>query len=358
MQWAQALDKGPWLQMYTVPGNCTPLGWQFTEGSPSWTWQAGGGSFLLLPGRHALSSRWLWTFNHNTWKPPRRSSRSCYQFSLPATSLSWPCVQLLCAECKATYQWDLAIDKAKPPTSAAEWQGNDQTDLQRQAARHCYHQVQWATCMAWHWGSGPHSEGEKALLVWTCGMLQWCSQDSLWHTVEGKRGPGGPRWHGSSWQRGIAESGSSWLSTLMIDIPGDLVWDLPCMQQARYLEGGPLMWKLPLYLHLNQKIRLWWYNDMMVHPSHFLFEHNFHDRCYTSYSCYLHTLIHVFWTNEGTSYCSFKKVFFFFFFFNISSSSSWELVNAWIAYHIKTHLDWCSFLLLFCLMFQKNVWEL
>ena len=66
MQWAQALDKGPWLQMYTVPGNCTPLRWQTTEGSPSQTWQARGSSFLLLPRRHALSSWWLWTFNHNT----------------------------------------------------------------------------------------------------------------------------------------------------------------------------------------------------------------------------------------------------------------------------------------------------
>ena len=66
MQWAQVLDKGPWLQMYTVPGNCMPLGWQTTEGSPSWTWQAGGGSFLLLPRRHALSSCWRWIFNHNT----------------------------------------------------------------------------------------------------------------------------------------------------------------------------------------------------------------------------------------------------------------------------------------------------
>ena len=63
----------------------------------------------------------------------------------------------------------------------------------------------------------------------------------------------GPKWHGSSWQRGIAESGSSRLSTLMIDVPGDLVWDLPCVQQASYLEGGPLMWMLPLYLHVNQK---------------------------------------------------------------------------------------------------------
>ena len=25
------------------------------------------------------------------------------------------------------------------------------------------------------------------------------------------------------------------------------------MQQAIYLEGGPLMWMLPLYLHINQK---------------------------------------------------------------------------------------------------------
>ena len=25
------------------------------------------------------------------------------------------------------------------------------------------------------------------------------------------------------------------------------------MQQASYLEGGPLMWMLPLYLHVDQK---------------------------------------------------------------------------------------------------------
>ena len=73
--------------MYTVPGNCTPLELQTTEGSPGWTRQAGGGSFLLLPRRHALSSRWLWTFNH-VWKLPGRSLRICCQFSLHAISLS------------------------------------------------------------------------------------------------------------------------------------------------------------------------------------------------------------------------------------------------------------------------------
>ena len=39
----------------------------------------------------------------------------------------------------------------------------------------------------------------------------------------------------------------------MIDTTGDLVWDLPCMQQASYLEGGSLMWLLALYLHVKQK---------------------------------------------------------------------------------------------------------
>ena len=39
----------------------------------------------------------------------------------------------------------------------------------------------------------------------------------------------------------------------MIETPGDLAWDLPCVQQASYLEGGPLLWILSLYLHVNKK---------------------------------------------------------------------------------------------------------
>ena len=33
---------------------------------------------------------------------------------------TWPCIQLLCAECNAPCQRDLAIDKAEPPASAAK----------------------------------------------------------------------------------------------------------------------------------------------------------------------------------------------------------------------------------------------
>ena len=126
MQWAQALDKRPWLQMYTVPGNRIPLRWQTTEGSPGRTWQAWGGSFLLLPRRHALSSRWLWTFNHNMCEnclEEVQGSATSSLFMPPLSQNTWPCVQLLCAERNAPCQRDLAIDKAKPPASAVKWQG-------------------------------------------------------------------------------------------------------------------------------------------------------------------------------------------------------------------------------------------
>ena len=33
----------------------------------------------------------------------------------------------------------------------------------------------------------------------------------------------------------------------------DQVPDLLCLQIASYLEGGPLMWMMPLHLHVNQK---------------------------------------------------------------------------------------------------------
>ena len=179
MQWAQALEKRPWL------GTAHPL-----DSRPQKEVQVGPdklevvASFCYLEDMlSAAGGCELSTTTHvkTAWK----NSRICYQFSLHATSLSkhtWPCVQLLCAERNAPCQRDLAIDKAKPPASVAKWQGNDQTDLQCQAARHCHHQVQWATCVAWHWGSGLHSEGEKTPMVWTYGTLQWCSQDSLWHT--------------------------------------------------------------------------------------------------------------------------------------------------------------------------------
>ena len=68
--------------------------------------------------------------------------------------------------------------------------------------------------------SGPHSEGEKAPLVWTWNAPM--VQLTAFHIqVEGKPGPGRPK---MAWKQ-LAErdcSGSSRLSTLMIEICGDL----------------------------------------------------------------------------------------------------------------------------------------
>ena len=102
--------------------------------------------------------------------------------------------------------------------------------------------------------------------MWNAPVVQ--SRQPLTYRLMESVGLGGPKWHGNSWQKGIAESGSSRLSTLMIDVLGDLVWDLPCVQQASYLEGGPLMWMLPLYLHVNQKSD-YIYDNMFHANSHF-----------------------------------------------------------------------------------------
>ena len=100
-----AVGSRAWQKSLTtdvqVPGNCTPLGWQTTEGSPGRAWQAWGGSFLLLPRRHALSSRWLWTFNHNTCEncPEEvQGSATSSLFTPPLFQNTWPCVQLHVSE--------------------------------------------------------------------------------------------------------------------------------------------------------------------------------------------------------------------------------------------------------------------
>ena len=190
--------------------------------------------------------------HHLSFKTCGRVYSSCVQSAMLHASKTWPLT--------------------KPNLQHLQW-----TDMAmiRQICnvrpRHCHHQVKWATCAAWHWGSGPHSEGENdGMDMWNAPMVQ--SRQPLTNRLMESVGLGGPRWHGNSWQRGIAEIGSSRSSTLMIDIPGDLVWDLPCMQQASYLKGGPLVWMLPLYLHGNQKSdyddMIWYEMCTCVNPEH------------------------------------------------------------------------------------------
>ena len=99
------------------------------------------------------------------------------------------------------------------------------------------------------WTSFWRKEGSAGMDMWNTPMVQ--SRQPVTYWLMERMGLGGPRWYGSSWQRGIVESGSFQLSTLMTDTPGDLVWDLPCLQQASYLEGAPLIWMLPLFVFVE-----------------------------------------------------------------------------------------------------------
>ena len=98
------------------------------------------------------------------------------------------------------------------------------------------------------WISSWRREDHAGMDTWNAPRVTYRSMESV--------GLGGPRWHRSSWQGGIAQSGISRLWTLMIDTPGDLVWDLPCVQQASYLEGGTLLWMLPLYIIIRFLINM------------------------------------------------------------------------------------------------------
>ena len=88
----------------------------------------------------------------------------------------WSRVQLLCAELNASCQWDLATDSQTSNVCSemtGQWSGRS-----RMSSRKTLPPPDPMSYLR----AGPHSEGEKAPLVWTCGMLQWCSQDSLWPT--------------------------------------------------------------------------------------------------------------------------------------------------------------------------------
>ena len=76
--------------------------------------------------------------------------------------------------------------------------------------------------------------------------------------IDGRRGAGRPK---LTWKK-LTEKDcrESRLLTLKKGALGDQVWDLLCMQLASYLEGGPLMWMMPMHLHVNKKSD---YDDMM-----------------------------------------------------------------------------------------------
>ena len=94
-----------------------------------------------------------------------------------------------------------------------------------------------------------------------CSVLVVQSEQHVIYRLMAGGGQGGPSLHGRNWGRKTAVSGSLLQLTLKKGAPGDQVWDPLCVQLASYLEGGPLMWMMPLHLHVNQKSdydMIWW----------------------------------------------------------------------------------------------------
>ena len=192
MQWAQVLDKGPWLQIYMVPGNCTPLGQQTIEGSPSQTWQAGGGSFLLLPRRHALSSRWVWTVNHNMCENCLEEVQGSATSSLFTPPLFQDRVYSSCVR-SAVLHASETCPLTKP--NLQHLQRNDRAMIRQicKVARRCHNQVQWTTCAAWHWGLDLILKERRLCWYGHVEPSNGAVKTAFLIQVEEKRGPGWPK---------------------------------------------------------------------------------------------------------------------------------------------------------------------
>ena len=195
----------------------------------------------------------------HAWKPPGRSSRICYQFFLHATSLSKHvavCTALVCsAQCSMPARLGHWQSWTSSVGSEMTGQWSDRSAMSGRKTLSPPSPISYLCGLALRIWTSFWRKDSDGMDMWNTPMVQ--SRQPLTYRLMESVGLAGQKWHGSSWQRGIAESGSSRLSS-----HGDLVWDLPCLQQASYLEGGPLMWMLPLYLQVNQKSD---YDDDMIY---------------------------------------------------------------------------------------------
>ena len=146
---------------------------------------------------------------------------------------TWRRVQLLCTALVCTAQCSMPVRfglwQSQTSNLCSGMKGND-LDLILKERKLCWY---------------GHVEHSNAAVKTACDIQ-----------FDGMHGPGWPKMTWMQLQRGIAESGSSRLSNHMIDKPGDLVWDLPCMQQASYLEGGHWCGCCPCTCIL---IKIWWW---------------------------------------------------------------------------------------------------
>ena len=83
--------------------------------------------------------------------------------------------------------------------------------------------------------------------------------------IDSKRGAGRPK---QTWKKLTEKDCHEWKLTT-VDLQERSIWRSgvrsAMLQLASYLERGPLMWMMPLHLHVNQKSD---YDDMMTFKEH------------------------------------------------------------------------------------------
>ena len=139
---------------------------------------------------------------------PGRSSRSCYQFSLHARSLSRHlamCTALVCgAQCSMPVRLDHWQNQTSKVYSGMTGQWSDRSALSGRKTLSPSGPVNYLHGLALRiWTSFWRRESSTGMDMWNAPMVQ--SRQPFTYRLRESVGLGGPRWHGSSWQRGTAE---------------------------------------------------------------------------------------------------------------------------------------------------------
>ena len=144
----------------------------------------------------ALSSCWLCTFNHNVGKAPGRSSRSCYQFSLPASSLSRQvavCTVLLCGvQCSMPVRLGYWQSQTSNVCSRMRGQWSDRSAMSSHKTLSPPGPLSYLRSLALRiWISLWRREGSTGMDMWKAPMVQW--RHPLTYRLMESVGLGGPR---------------------------------------------------------------------------------------------------------------------------------------------------------------------
>ena len=144
-----------------------------------------------------LSSRWL-------WKPPGRSSRICYQSSLHVTSLSKHvamCTALVCgAQCSMSAGLGHWQSWTSSVCSEMTGQWSDRSAMSGRKTLSPPGPMSYLCSLALRiWTSFWRREDFDGMDMWNAPVVQ--SRQPLTYRLMESIGLGGPKWHGSSWQR-------------------------------------------------------------------------------------------------------------------------------------------------------------